>query len=184
MTPVDDVYGWMAAQIRSVTPSKEVARRISCWRKTYTAGRYHRTELKSPEGRYHIGQPLFTAGVKEEDADAVRQCHACSRYHLALAAQSVNTLSAMATSAGVGQPWCWRRKRPSCCWMGGSVRRMTSHQGDLQVVKKAISTAKKGYAARRRHHDTNRGHRRYATHLIAVREGTLSRRARRKDCYR
>lgn len=69
-----------------------------------------------------------------------------------------------------GLRWCWRRKRRLCCSMN-LPRLDISHQIDLLELLSELNR-EKGYTLAAVLHDLNQACR-YATHLIALRDGKI-----------
>lgn len=117
-------------------------------------------------GRYPH-QPLFTRWRKEDEEAVNKAMRATGISDLAL--QSVDTLS------GGQRQQAWiamvlARKRRLCCWMS-RPRLDISHQIDLLELLSELNR-EKGYTTAAVLHDLNQACR-YATHLIALRDGRI-----------
>lgn len=166
MTPVDG-HVWLDGEQYSVYASKEVARRIGLLAQNATTPGDITVQELVTRGRYPH-QPLFTRWRKE-DADAVASAMRATGI-TSLAAQSVDTLSG-------GQ-----RQR---AWIAMVLAQETSimlldepttwldisHQIDLLELLSDLNR-EKGYTLAAVLHDLNQACR-YATHLIALREGNI-----------
>lgn len=166
MTPVDG-HVWLDGEQIQRYASKEVARRIGLLAQNATTPGDITVQELVARGRYPH-QPLFTRWRKE-DADAVASAMRATGI-TSLAAQSVDTLSG-------GQ-----RQR---AWIAMVLAQETSimlldepttwldisHQIDLLELLSDLNR-EKGYTLAAVLHDLNQACR-YATHLIALREGNI-----------
>lgn len=165
MTPASGHVWLDGAQIQQYA-SKEVARRIGLLAQNATTHGDITVQELVARGRYPH-QPLFTRWRKEDEEAVNKAMRATGISDLAL--QSVDTLS------GGQRQRAWiamvlAQKRRLCCWMS-RPRLDISHQIDLLELLSELNR-EKGYTTAAVLHDLNEACR-YATHLIALRDGRI-----------
>ena len=146
--------------------SKEVAKRIGLLAQNATTPGDITVQELVARGRYPH-QPMFTRWRKEDEAAVNNAMRATG---LSTSRCRAWIPSPAASASGRGLRWYWRRRRRLCCLM--SRRRLDiSHQIDLLELLSELNR-EKGYTLAAVLHDLNQACR-YATHLIALRDGKI-----------
>lgn len=165
MTPAHG-HVWLDGEHIQHYASKEVARRIGLLAQNATTPGDITVQELVARGRYPH-QPLFTRWRKEDEEAVTKAMQATGITHLA--DQSVDTLS------GGQRQRAWiamvlAQKRQLCCSTNPRPLDI-SHQIDLLELLSELNR-EKGYTTAAVLHDLNQACR-YASHLIALREGKI-----------
>lgn len=167
MTPASGHVWLDGAQIQQYA-SKEVARRIGLLAQNATTPGDITVQELVARGRYPH-QPLFTRWRKEDEEAVNKAMRATGISDLAL--QRPSTRFPAASGSGRGLRWCWPRKPAIMLLDEPTTWLDISHQIDLLELLSELNR-EKGYTLAAVLHDLNQACR-YATHLIALRDGRI-----------